>query len=580
MSPEQAKDASHVDQRADVYSLGCSLYTMITGKPPFSGKTVMELFSKHASEPIVPPDVVIKRVPKEISAIVQKMVAKKPEERFQDMEEVARALEQWLGIHTSTNTQSLSEEQVSQLEACVKQFNESKLAKLRTGIKLAIFGGSVALALILLLLGWLKLGLGALFLALETPVIYFLVAGFFRPSTLFLKFRETAFESRWKERIQIVVGLLLFLAILWAVGLLWVWLGATVLAVLLAFGLHFGLDRQVESARQPAIDDAEELFKKLRLRGMDEESLRQFVCKYAGNQWEEFYEELFGYEEKLKARDWWLRGQKGQARQKFAAWREPIINWLETRLQARREAREKAKLQDVEQKRLQAEGLDTSVARQKAGRAAELMVQKAAEFRAEDKQLTVANNTQSLRRPRPIARVLLEEIEQEGPAKQTNPLEMFGGLINLVLGPSIRFLVGAVLLIGCIVWMYQNGLIDNAQNVGQTVKDADSPQTVIGQVWQILNPQESKPLEFAAVPGFLTHPFAGYATGLAGIMLVLSAFVQSWKTAILMPLAAVLIILGPRLGIPDVGPLTKAQVCMAAGALLGVLGLILGRGRR
>ena len=49
MSPEQARDAAHVDARADIYSLGCTFYAMLTGTPPFTGKTLLDVLSKHAS---------------------------------------------------------------------------------------------------------------------------------------------------------------------------------------------------------------------------------------------------------------------------------------------------------------------------------------------------------------------------------------------------------------------------------------------------------------------------------------------------------------------------------------------------
>ncbi|HLW68836.1 MAG TPA: hypothetical protein VKS79_26225, partial [Gemmataceae bacterium] len=308
-------------------------------------------------------------------------------------------------------------------------FNDSRLAQIRNGMRFAIFGGSIGLALVLLLFGFLKFGVGALFLAVEAAIFYFLVNGFFSGGALFLKFRESVYDSRGIERLQLVVGLLLFIAVLYAVGMLWVWLAVTLLAVALAFGLHFAFDRQVESSRQPALDQAEELFRRLRLRGMGEEDLRQFVCKYAGNHWEEFYEALFGYEEKLKARDWWVRGQKGQTRKKFAAWREPLINWLDARLKARREARDKAKLAQVEEKRLEAEGLDKVAAKQKAERAAQALVQKAAEFREEDKKRIAEPAVTELRKPKPIARVLLQEIEREkSPVERSSPLDMITGL--------------------------------------------------------------------------------------------------------------------------------------------------------
>ena len=55
MAPEQAVDAASVDLRADIYSLGCTLYDLVTGRPPFEGKTAVELITKHQTEVIVPP---------------------------------------------------------------------------------------------------------------------------------------------------------------------------------------------------------------------------------------------------------------------------------------------------------------------------------------------------------------------------------------------------------------------------------------------------------------------------------------------------------------------------------------------
>src|SRR5262249_10824113 len=128
MSPEQARDAAHVDARADIYSLGCTLYALLTGKPPFSGKTALDVLSKHASAPVVPPDAVVKDVPRELSHIIVKMVAKKPEDRYPDMGAVIEALEEFEATQ-GRGKGTLGDEQAAVLDQCVKEFHAPMMAK-------------------------------------------------------------------------------------------------------------------------------------------------------------------------------------------------------------------------------------------------------------------------------------------------------------------------------------------------------------------------------------------------------------------------------------------------------------------
>ena len=130
MSPEQCRDAATVDHRADIYSLGCTLYVLVTGRPPFDGTTAVELMTKHAYDPLVPPEQIVARVPKEVSAIIQRMMAKNADDRFQSMGEVIRTLEAWLGVQHA-GTFSPHEEQISRLEGYVHQFNHAPTAVLR-----------------------------------------------------------------------------------------------------------------------------------------------------------------------------------------------------------------------------------------------------------------------------------------------------------------------------------------------------------------------------------------------------------------------------------------------------------------
>ncbi len=82
IAPEQArgKDVTHT---ADIYSLGASFYRVVTGRTPFSGQTVKEILRKQVNDPHVPVVNEVEDFPPDLSAIIDKMMAKKVEERYQ-----------------------------------------------------------------------------------------------------------------------------------------------------------------------------------------------------------------------------------------------------------------------------------------------------------------------------------------------------------------------------------------------------------------------------------------------------------------------------------------------------------------
>ncbi|HEY7426516.1 MAG TPA: response regulator [Gemmataceae bacterium] len=93
MSPEQAMGLTSIDHRADIYSLGCTLYFLLFGGPPYQGPTMMATLLKHRDAPIPLMAEAREDVPVELDAVFHRMVAKAPADRYQSMAEVVKALE-------------------------------------------------------------------------------------------------------------------------------------------------------------------------------------------------------------------------------------------------------------------------------------------------------------------------------------------------------------------------------------------------------------------------------------------------------------------------------------------------------
>jgi serine/threonine-protein kinase len=93
LSPEQALDPFGVDIRGDIYSLGCTLYYLLSGRPPFDGKTVMQKVVQHQTQEAAPVEALNPEVPLGLAGVLRRMMAKKREDRFQTPAAVALALQ-------------------------------------------------------------------------------------------------------------------------------------------------------------------------------------------------------------------------------------------------------------------------------------------------------------------------------------------------------------------------------------------------------------------------------------------------------------------------------------------------------
>jgi serine/threonine-protein kinase len=92
MSPEQCRGAGYVDHRSDLYSLGCVLYHLLVGRPPFDGEGVGDIIACHLREPAPAPSASVPGIPPEVDALTTRLMAKAPDQRFASATELAEAI--------------------------------------------------------------------------------------------------------------------------------------------------------------------------------------------------------------------------------------------------------------------------------------------------------------------------------------------------------------------------------------------------------------------------------------------------------------------------------------------------------
>jgi serine/threonine protein kinase len=550
MSPEQCRDAAAVDHRADIYSLGCTLYALVTGRPPFDGTSAVELMSKHAYDQLVPPEQIVSRVPMEISAVIQRMMAKDAADRYRDMGEVVRTLEAWLGVR-HTGTFSPREEQIARLEESVSAFNACAPAVLRARVASCFFGSVALSAVLLAFFGKLGWAFGVFGLALQASLAYFALDGVLRRGYLFGCTRRLLEGMGWGDIVVSVAGFAMFCLLLSMSNVFWIWAGFGAAGVGLALAVCCVLDRAVLAHRRAALEGCERQLRRLRLQGLDEEQLRQFVAKFAGRHWEEFFEALFGFEAKLAARAHLLRGGAAGAREKHGTWREPLIAWMERVEKSRKEARERRLLAAVERAKLLADGASARSAERQANAAADAMVRAADEIRkAETRRaapgLPTAQAPASVRKLVQVA----ERPEEFAPAERGDAFARFAGLF---VGPHVRAVAAAVLLAACAVWAYQNGHLPGAATR-----------------------QPAAPLLVPGVPAVLTGWADGFNAGLAGIMLLGSLYLRGNLMSAFALIGAAVTVAGHHCGIRALDPFRDYHISLMLGALLATVGFRMG----
>lgn len=625
MAPEQAADAKAVDARADIYSLGCTLYHLLVGHPPFGGATLEEVLEAHRYEKVEFPDPALggPKLSNTLRDIVRRMCGKSPADRYASMKEVVTALEAYLSAKHKLDVEP-DEQQHQTLRFAARQFNQSTWANARpfliVGFVVALMAGIVTVVATVSnpitafgLVGGI-IGVGVLGFAFG-----FVLTGLRTRDTLFVKTRQFVAGAGLLDWVLAIAAAGVLLWVLWNFGWLWWWLGAAVLAFGLALAWQAVVVAGMRSDQQPMVQRAERVLKEMRESGVDEPRIRRSVAEAAGNHWEAFYEALFGYEAKLDARRSFGMDEKGVEKPRFAAWRDPILSWLEARLEKRRIKRDQRFLQSVLKREMLAQGITGEVAEKQAlnqanreiGKAHVLHQQMLAELRRELRKHafleslreTAREQEAELDKQRAEAPPAGDEGEPRVKRKDVRYTDddferihesyfkrRFGTPLDLALGQQVRFAIAAVLLVCFALWFNQNQreiFAGDGQGQSQALatdqptastdaaaaelRDGESPGgqgAVMAFLWGTGDTQ------FLQVPGVdqsVTQWFSGFHIGLAGSILALSAFFFGRLLGVLSLLGTLIIIVGtPLVAERDV---TMSWLPSAIGIILTLLGM-------
>ena len=552
MAPELASTPAGAGPRTDIYSLGCTLFFLLTGRPAFEGRTFVEILNKQQTQPIASVHECVKSVPSSLSAIILKMAARRPEDRYADMGDVIRDLEAILGI-PSSGAVALGDEQKATLEQNATAWHESPSVKRRCAcrITMAILAGCTSGPRARVLAARFPGFMARVFLELGvfTALADFAVAGFRRKTPLFQKVSALVLGSSVSEWLTGIAVAVVFIGLLLITKLFWIWVAILLAAVGIALGLRV-LDVHADSERRGPLELIEAIVRSVRQQGYDEDLVRQFVCSASGIHWEELYEALFGYPSLLQARDWWRTIDGGKARPKHAPWRDPLFRWIDARLAVRREANQRAVLQKFEERGLEAQGVNLLTARRKAERAARAMVMTAAEIREtiRPREGTIMVNrsiAEAMREAAVKAESVLLEHERGVLEDRTAPRERTNFLLklaNAVFGPKIRFLSAAC---GFLFRLYrldahQNAMIsaEHAQALVEAAKTGDLDAVQSHALSGVAHAREraampTRLLELPVLPPAVLAALSSFGSGAGGLFLIVSSFVGGARIAAL-----------------------------------------------
>ncbi len=159
IAPEQIRGKIDIDGRADIYGLGATLYNMLTGRVPFMAEDSADVMRKHLREKLVPPDHINTSLSAGVSEVVEIMMAKRREDRYNNVEELLEDLEALqngqipVRAHKRFDVSMLEQlEEGEVVEEKEKTYEEDAIANYRMAVLILTTVAAVFLLIIILLL--------------------------------------------------------------------------------------------------------------------------------------------------------------------------------------------------------------------------------------------------------------------------------------------------------------------------------------------------------------------------------------------------------------------------------------------
>lgn len=572
MAPEQATSSMSVDLRADVYSLGCTFYVLLTGQRPFDGRTVIEVVAKHTSAPLVPPSLIADRVPEVLSQIIAKMMAKLPEDRYQSMGELIVELENYLGISSAAQF-TPAEEDAKSMETCADAYNFFPLTRLRTVAPLAILGISLFVAFNLVFINW-KWASGILISPLAVFFSYLITQGVNDDTVLYQLWRELSYRKKGMALRKWNFAVLLWLIAAVMAGVFFHWLLMAAVGAILGASIYVFIDKPIKEHRKPLVSKCERLMKRMRVMGMDESTLQVFVAKYSGNHWEEIFEDLFDYESKRKVRNELSNTVMGRLKPKFRPWADVMIDAFTLRVEASEVAQDQALLHRVEQAGLLETGITSGEVRKQAFQMANALVDKGVDYRSNMWGKRDDSFNLEMRRKQQLDKInnLIREARS---GRQRRGYSLLGRLtpwLDGFFGSFFRALLGSCLVVICLIWANQNKLFE-------VISETGTGTDTIASVIQPLDQQGDSANKLRkTIP--LAGPLVGFSVNsfnplVAGLLLVASSIFSGWRVTVCV-VPGLAVILGGRLwNLPEFFSLQYFDLTSIAVGLVVLVGGVL-----